>query len=192
MSSAQAQAVPIEAAPARVPPTALPPSLAAVYEAYFDYVWHALRRLGVHERDLEDVAHDVFLAVHRRYADFDATRPVRPWLFGISMRVASDYRRSARVRREVLRADFPEVHAAGRGPQEQVSAAEARRLVLEALEDVEMKYRVVFVMHELHEHSMPEIASVVDAPLNTLYSRLRLARRQFAAAFERLRMRGAA
>ena len=37
----------------------------AVYEREFDYVWASLRRLGVHPRDLEDVAQDLFVRVHR-------------------------------------------------------------------------------------------------------------------------------
>jgi len=53
-----------------------------VYRREISYVVHTLRRLGVHSAELEDVAHDVFLAVHRHFAERDAARPLRPWLFG--------------------------------------------------------------------------------------------------------------
>ena len=56
-----------------------------------------------------------------------------------------------------------------------------------ALDELDMDGRAVLVMHDLEEYSMPEIAQVIDAPLNTLYSRLRLARKKFTAAVERHR-----
>src|SRR5436305_8624868 len=77
-------------------------TLAAIYEAEVSFVWRSLRRLGVAEADLEDVTHDLFIAVQRRLPELDPARPVRPWLFGFAYRIASDYRRSGRVRRELL------------------------------------------------------------------------------------------
>src|SRR5262245_46253676 len=55
--------------------------LRAIFERDFDYVWNALRRLGVHARDREDLAQEVFVHVYRRLGDYDASRPSRPWLF---------------------------------------------------------------------------------------------------------------
>ena len=63
-----------------------------LFAAEFDYVWASLRRLGVNERDVEDIAHDVFLHVYRKLGSYDPKRPVRPWLFGFAYRAASDYR----------------------------------------------------------------------------------------------------
>src|SRR5262245_47602718 len=73
-----------------------------LFKAESSYVWNTLRRLGVQERDLEDLTHEVFLTVHRRLGDYDATRPVRPWLFGIALRTALRYRELARHRRELV------------------------------------------------------------------------------------------
>src|SRR5215472_17365750 len=73
-----------------------------VFAGEFDYVWTSLRRLGVHDRDLEDVAQEVFVHVHRRLDDYDPGRPLRPWLFAFAFRCASDWRRLARHRVEVL------------------------------------------------------------------------------------------
>src|SRR5579862_3687219 len=77
----------------------------AVFEREFDYVWASLRRLGVHDRDLEDVAQDVFVQVHKRLPNYDPSRPIRPWLFAFAVRCASDWRRLARHRVEVLGAE---------------------------------------------------------------------------------------
>jgi RNA polymerase sigma-70 factor (ECF subfamily) len=156
-----------------------------LYESEFSYVWHALRRLGVPERDREDLCHDVFMVLYRTWPDYDTARPLRPWLFGIAFRVASDYRRRARHRFEVP----GECDSAATAPvaDEHVAQAEQRRLIQEALATLDLDRRAVFVMHELDGHAMPEIATALAVPLNTCYSRLRLARQQFAAAIRRRR-----
>ena len=163
------------------------PDFESVYRDQFEHIWFTLRRLGVHERDLDDTTHDVFLVVNRRLMDFDPTRPVRPWVTGIAYRVASDERRRARHRREII-GDIPET-IDGASPQKALEAKEAQRLVLDALTQLPMDQRAVLVMHDLQGMTMPEITEALDAPLNTLDSRLRLGRRKFTLAVRRLRGR---
>lgn len=177
----------IEAPP--LPPVSSPPEFPAVYRAEFAYVWKTLRRLGVAPSDLEDVSHDLFVVVHRHLADYDSHRPIRPWLFGIAVRVVADYRRAAR---RVAARLSPDGIADGVDPpraEEKVAAAEARDLLLKALDTLDLDRRAVFVMHELDDLPVPEIASALGIPLNTAYSRLRLARADVAACAQRLRSR---
>jgi RNA polymerase sigma-70 factor (ECF subfamily) len=164
---------------AEPPPTV---DFRTVYESHFDYVFHSLRRLGAPERDLEDLIHEVFLAFYR--SGYDPARPLKPWLFGIAFRVASDWRRRAQHRYEVPTEPRDMASPAPRA-DEQVEARERRALVLAALQAIELSRRAVFVMHDIDGLSMPEIAAVLEAPLNTLYSRLRLARAEFADAVKR-------
>ena len=105
----------------------------AVYAAELGYVWSALRRLGVQERDVEDLCHDVFVIVFRNLAVYDARRPIRPWLFGIAFRVASDYRRSARHRRDIP-GTTRDVACSAPSADEVMVRRERQRLVLRALE----------------------------------------------------------
>ncbi|MBK6515836.1 MAG: hypothetical protein IPG04_17515 [Polyangiaceae bacterium] len=90
------------------------PAFANVFAAELPYVLRSLRRLGALPADVEDLGHDVFMVVHRELARFDPARPIRPWLFGIAFRVASDHRRLARVRREVPTAQVPDAAASPR------------------------------------------------------------------------------
>ena len=172
--------------PARPSPV---PDLAQVYAAECSNVWNSLRRLGVPESDLPDLTHDVFLTAFRRIADFDPSRAIRPWLFGIAVRVADLHRRTQRRH-------TASVQRAGLGPQPvppsdgTALAIHNRRLVLEALEAVEFDRRAVFVMHEVHGFTAPEIAEALAIPLNTVYSRLRIARAEFLAALRALEMGG--
>lgn len=156
----------------------------SMYRSEFPYVWKTLRRLGVPPQDLEDLAHDLFVVVHRHQGDYDPARPLRPWLFGIAVRMVADFRRSARNVREVL-ADALEPVDAGPTPYERLEGKEARALLMRALDGLDLDRRAVFVMHELDEIPMPEIARALDIPLNTAYSRLRLARADVARTIER-------
>jgi RNA polymerase sigma-70 factor, ECF subfamily len=160
----------------------------AVYHAQLTHVWHTLRRFGVHERDLEDVCHDVFVAFYRCRAEYDPSRPLRPWLSGIAFRVASDYRRRAQHRREQPTAEDDAPLPLSKEPpaDEKLATRERQGLVLAALQLLDEPRRAVLIMHDLDEQAMPEIAAALGIPLNTAYSRLRLARVDFAAACKRL------
>lgn len=159
-----------------------------LFDADHGYVLHSLRRLGVAERDLEDLTHDVFVVVHRKLADYDATRPARPWLFAISARVASDYRKRSRVRLEQVTAEPEHIDAHPRA-DDQIERKQQQALVIEALSAIEETRLPLFVMVDLDEVSVPDAAAALGVPLNTAYSRLRLARADFAEAVARLRAR---
>ena len=165
-----------------------PPDFLTIYRSEFPYVWKTLRRLGAPAQDIEDLTHDLFVVVHRHLSQYDPARPLRPWLFGIAVRVVADFRRSARNVREVLGVTTEAVDGAPT-PHERMEATEARAVLMMALDGLDLDRRAVFVMHELDEVSMPEIADALDLPLNTAYSRLRLARADVAEAIRRFRAR---
>ncbi|MEZ4269690.1 MAG: sigma-70 family RNA polymerase sigma factor [Myxococcota bacterium] len=158
----------------------------ATYEAELDYVWRTLRRLGTRERDLEDLTHDVFVAVWRTLDRYDRERPIRPWIFGIAFRVVSDYRRRARFSREIP-SDREDAVSPGPSPHAGAEAAEDRALVIAALGALPLEQRAVFVLSAIDGQAMPEIAAALGVPENTCYSRLRLAKKRFADAVRRLR-----
>jgi RNA polymerase sigma-70 factor (ECF subfamily) len=159
-----------------------------LYKQEFGYAWKTLRRLGVRERDLADLAHDLFIVVFRHLSDYDPSRPVRPWLFGIAFRVVLDYRRSARFTREAL-ADAPEVADRAPPADEQLAERQAQQAVMRALDALDLDRRAVLVMHDIDGHPVPEIAAALAIPVATAYSRLRLAREDLAAVIKRLRAR---
>jgi len=169
--------------------TAVRPEFRALFEAEFAYVWRALRRLGVRAADAEDVTHDVFLKIHHKLGAYDPTRPLRPWLFGFAFRFASDYRDLARHRFEVL-ADVGEPQAGTPDALDRALQNEAIEQARKALAAIELERRAVFILHELDEYSIPEVAHALGIPVNTAYSRLRLARADLARAVRRLRLRG--
>jgi RNA polymerase sigma-70 factor (ECF subfamily) len=161
------------------------------FEEHFDYVYRSLRRLGVQERDLEDITHDVFLRVHAALPTFDRSRPPKPWLFAFAFRFASDYRRLGR-HQAVPTADLDlarEEPGAGGEAEAAYLDAEKRALLARALAEVDLDQRAVLVLHALDDVAVPEIATSLGIPLNTAYSRLRLGREALTAALKRLRAR---
>jgi RNA polymerase sigma-70 factor (ECF subfamily) len=162
------------------------PAFRDIFRSEYSYVTNSLRRLGVREADLEDLAHEVFLAVHKRIDTYDPARPLRPWLFGIAFREASDYRRLARHHREVV-TDVIEGLDSAPLPDDAVFASQARDLVHRALDTLDLDKRSVIVMCDIDGCAVPEIAEALSIPLNTAYSRLRLARAEFTKAIRRLR-----
>jgi RNA polymerase sigma-70 factor (ECF subfamily) len=170
------------------PESPQPPDLGAMFDEHFDYVWDTLRRLGVRTSDLEDQVHEVFLRVGRRLRDYDTRRPVKPWLFGFAFRVASDHRRLAQHRVEVLGTEVEAV-APAQSALEGMEAHEEREIVDRALDTVDLDRRAVLVMHDVDDVPIPTVAQALGIPVGTAYSRLRMAREDLATAVTRLRRR---
>jgi RNA polymerase sigma-70 factor (ECF subfamily) len=165
-----------------------PPTFRELFTAEFAYVWNSLRRLGIPDRDLEDLAHDVFIHVYKRQSDFDPGRPLRPWLFGFAFRIASEYRRRSRNRRELLE-PAAETSDPASSALDQLVRAESLRWAHVALESLDLDRRAVFILHEIDGIPMPEIAIALGIPVNTAYSRLRSARAKFQRSLQRERLR---
>lgn len=154
------------------------------FQREFDYLCRTLRRLGVPNEDLEDEAHEVFLVLDRKWQDYDRSRPLRPYLFGIAFRVIAN-RKRRRARERPLGAE--DVVDESPTADDQLEAARARELVLRALDRVPIVRRAVLVMHDIDEVPMREVAEALSLPLFTGYSRLRKARIEFAAAVSALK-----
>jgi len=164
------------------------PDFGRVYEAEAERVYHRLRRLGVADRDLEDKMHDVFVVVHQKLSEYDPSRPITPWIAGITVRVAADHFKRAFRKREVMQTDVDERHA-GPDPEAALQTRQEQRLLLSLLDELEPDRRALVVLHDLEGYEMPEIAELLQVGVNTLYSRLRMAREQLAKEL-RLRQKG--
>lgn len=164
------------------------PTFRDLFEKEFAYVRCSARRLGIREREVEDLVHEVFLAVHRKLPEFERGRPVRPWLFGITFRVVAGHKRRLGYYREQLSTqDEPDEHADEQpAADETLATEERRRMVHEALDSLDDERRAIFILHELDEVPMAELARALNIPTNTAYSRLRLARQAFKRSLRRI------
>jgi RNA polymerase sigma-70 factor, ECF subfamily len=152
-------------------------SLEEFYLTYAPYMQTVLRRLGVAREDVEDISHDTFISVLRKLPEYDATRPMRPWLFGFAYRHASDYRKAVERRpkatsSEDLRDEAPLADAA-------MDDARKRVFLEQAFTLLDFDKRTILVMVELEGAGAADVAQLFSIPLNTAYSRIRLARAEF-------------
>ena len=161
--------------------TAAMPSLAEIFEQHTPFLWRALINLGVPAAEAPDQCQEIMITVHRRLASFDGTS-LRGWLYGICVRVASDYRRSARVRREVLTDSLPDNPDPADLAESLDRERSARRLMV-ALSALDEPKRAAFVLFEIEELTLAEVSEAVGAPLQTVYSRIKAAREQMRRAF---------
>jgi RNA polymerase sigma-70 factor (ECF subfamily) len=160
-----------------------PTELEALYREHFAFVWRTLRRFAVADSHLEDAAQEVFLIAHRRFGAWHEWSSPRAWLFGVARRVAADHRRS-RDRHARKLAALPELDGPPRIDErfdERLDQQERLRVVAEAIAALAPERRTVYVLAELEGLSGPEIAQACELELNTVYSRLRRARRDVAA-----------
>jgi RNA polymerase sigma-70 factor (ECF subfamily) len=166
------------------PRTTAPPldraAITAAYDEHAPGIFRLLRRLGVPAGAVDDAVQDVFLVAWRRHADFEGRSSTRTWLCGIALRVARDHR-NARDRR--LR-ESPELELAHPSPTPESLTAqtEAVRKLDALLAGLNEPLRETFVLIEIEQLSAPEVATLLQTPLNTIYSRLRLAREAIVRA----------
>ncbi|MFZ5896200.1 MAG: RNA polymerase sigma factor [Myxococcota bacterium] len=166
--------------------TALALDFDLVYREHARFVWRSLSRLGVAPEHLADAMQDVFIVVHRKLPSFEGRSSVRTWLFGIAMRVASDWAR--RVRRHPSEPLVDTIQdARENAPFERAARSEALSTLHRLLDELSPDQRAVFVLVELEQMSIAEAASAVSANIHTTTSRLKVARQKFEAALRRHR-----
>lgn len=181
-----ASARPSPVAPA-APPAATRDAVGELYRGHARDLWRVLGRLGVPPGSIEDALHDLFIVVQRRLPEFEQRAAIRTWLYAIAVRIARKYRDRQRRDAHEPEQEWP---SSDRQPERALLAAEALRMLDDLLARLDAAKREVFVLHEVEELSAPEIAAILEINVNTVYSRLREARRAFARAHARQRLLG--
>lgn len=164
------------------PEAARVPSLAEIFEQHTPFLWRALIGLGVPAHEAQDLCQEIMISVHRRLPDFDGVS-LRGWLYGFCVRVASDYRRSARVRHEVI-TEAPPDAASTIDPVDALDRERAARRLQTALQRLDEPKRVAFVLFEIEDLTLAEISEAVGAPMQTVYSRIKAARELILRDFQ--------
>lgn len=157
----------------------------AIVREHGPKVLRALRRLGVREADVPDVAQDVFVTLHHRLPSFEGRSALGTFVYGIALRVAADYRKSAYVRREQAEAEPPD-RATSAPELKELERKERLRMLDAALGALPPVQREVLVLFEIEELPMTEVALAIGIPLKTAYGRLYAAREALKHAWHRL------
>jgi RNA polymerase sigma-70 factor (ECF subfamily) len=153
-----------------------------VYDRHFRFVWRVLRASGLPPSMVEDAAQDVFVVVHRRLSEFEGRSDVRTWLFRIASWVVTSERRKLRTKRAHEADDdddVSEVRDKAAGPFEILARSEAVQKLERILGRMDPEKRMAFLLMDIEEMKAGEVADLLEINVNTVYSRLRLAREQF-------------
>lgn len=155
----------------------------AAFDQELDYIFATLRRLGAAAAEMEDLAQEIFLVLHKNWSTIDSTRPLRPYLFAVAFRVVCADRR--RRRREI---PFETVELEDRADNPEVAfqRAQAAALLMAALDHVPLYRRAVVVMHDIDGVPVFDVAQRLSMSRFGVYARLRKGRRELQAAFRRL------
>lgn len=169
-------------------PGAVVPSFAEVYRQYFDFVWSTVRHLGIKGAAIDDVVQEAFIVIHAKLHTVQQPDSLRSWIYGVVRRTASSHRR-ARKPDESAAAQAAELEqslvATSSTPLDAAEHSAQLELLSSLLAELGEAKREVFILAELEEMPVREIAEALDIPLNTAYSRLRAARLAFEAGLAR-------
>ena len=159
--------------------------LGVLLRTHFHTVWRAVRRFGVPQSSAEDITQEVFIVAASKLAEVRAGKE-RQYLYAVAARVAANFRRSS-VHRHESPAEDPLFDATSPLPDPELLLDQKRRreLLDDVLDTLTQDLRTAFVLFELEDLSVPEIAEVLEIPTGTVASRLRRAREQFGAALVR-------
>ena len=168
-------------------PASALPEFDAVYDQYFRFVWTSARRLGVGAEDIDDLVQEVFIVIHSKLSTVRQPASLRSWIYGIVRRTVSSHRRSgAKLHAAIMVPVEESALATGEpSPQDVAERRSQLELLSNLLAGLSPPKREVFILAELEEMSVPELAAALEIPLNTAYSRLRHARQEFEAALAR-------
>lgn len=152
-------------------PMGVPPSgaeFALAVRQYVPGIARALRYLGVPDAQVGEVAPEVFVSLYRALVTGDERLPLRTLAYRAAVQVASDHRKRSYRRPQ---------------PPERASAAAARtardeRLgrLEQALAQLAPVHREVFVLVELEQLPIEEVAAALGVPEKTASGRLHAAR----------------
>src|SRR5580693_4276734 len=157
-----------EAPPAPREAATVLPSFRSIYEEYFDFVWTCTRRLGVPMEAVDDVAQEIFVVVHARMETIERPASLRSWIYGVVRRTVSTYHRSRRAktgRESAEPFDDRDASDLQPSPEELAVMSDEIQLLWRLLGSLDLRKREVFVMAELEELTMPEIAEAIGIPL---------------------------
>lgn len=154
-------------------------ALGTLFERYSTAVYRTALAITRDERAAEDILQECFLRMYTYAASIDPKRPLRPWLYRVTVNLAYDHVNAARRRvhplddvlewLNTLTSAFP-------APDRRVEETELLYLVRDVIAELPAAHRAAIVLFYLENLSIEEIATIMELPAGTVKSRLHYAR----------------
>lgn len=152
-------------------------ALGELFDRYYTAIYRTALAITRDSAVAQDVAQDVFLRLHQYARRIDTSLPLMPWLYRVTVNLCYTWitrRQKRRISIEVLVDQL--ISPPGYAPDTLAEQGEIQRRVRQAIGELHPQQRAVVVLHYLSGLSLDEIASIVDAPVGTVKSRLYYAR----------------
>lgn len=169
------------------PPLAVLPPFSDIYSRYFEFVWSSARHLGIGPEAIDDVVQEVFIVIHAKLHTIQQPASLKSWIYGVVRRQVSSYRRADKLKQHTGAPleNIAETRGGAGTPLDVAEQNAQLKLLSSLLAELDELKREVFILAEVQEMTVPEIAEALELPLNTAYSRLRAARQAFDAGLAR-------
>lgn len=147
-----------------------------------------MTRMGVPQRDLDDLMQEVFLVAHKNGGYEPGPAKPTTYLANIAFKAVVTHRRKAKTRGFVSADDEVVGRAAAQQGTAQDQHEREQRLAIlgRVLDSLDADKRAIFVLTEIQGETVVSAAQGLGINLDTAYSRLRSARQRFREAAEAL------
>ena len=163
-------------------------ALECFYERYATSVFSLARYMLREEAIAEEITQEVFLALWQKASTFNPQRgSPKGWLMSIAHHRVIDHVRSAKRARDStdrVARDLFNLHSLYQvDTEDEAHRSMDREEVVKALQTLPEAQRKVVLMSYFEGYSQSEIAQMLDQPLGTVKTRLRLAIQKLRAIF---------
>lgn len=164
-----------------------PAEFAELYQTHSRAVYYlALRYLGDPQK-AEDVTHDVFLKVYRKFSEFRGESSWRTWLYRITINHCHNVRQSWHSRNLITNADeaiWENAAAPVDSPFRALETKELGQRIQKALDGLSEEYRLLLLLVADEELSYAAIATLTEQSSDAVRGKLHRARKAFAVLFQ--------
>ncbi|HEV2251332.1 MAG TPA: sigma-70 family RNA polymerase sigma factor [Candidatus Limnocylindria bacterium] len=126
----------------------------------------------------DEIVVDTFARAHRAIERLEPDDSLRPWLYRVAVNLSYNRRPRKGVTFSSLDDGTEDIPTDGESPSDAAERAERRRVVLECVDALGAKHKVVVVLHYLNGLNLAEIAEIIEVPVGTVKSRLHYALRK--------------
>lgn len=163
------------------------PDVAKLFDAHSAFIHRTVERMTGPGAHVDDLVQETFLTAHLKAPSLPQDTQWRAWLFRVAMHAIQHHRRSHARRQRLQESLTVEPGEKRLDPSQALERRTNSQMVRNAILEIPLTQRDVFVLFELEELPGQEIAQLLDIPENTVWSRLRIARAAFGEALQRLR-----
>ena len=151
-------------------------------------VVHVVGRIVQKQEDVEDICQDVFMKVYRKLKHFRGDSKLSTWIARIAYNTSISH----------VRKPFKNEHSYDESPalianekdeelnQRKIEKEEAKKYLLEMIEELPVHYRTVLTLYHLEEFSYKEIEEITEMPEGTIKSYLSRARKILKEKLEKV------